>query len=265
MDFKTACENAVAKPNVQHRELFRNVFSGVKEKGIEEGRHILREYIDRHPNDDFDWEIGHGSGLIFNGLHIIIMCNEVELCKQLLDNGMKPKPQNLFPACQKGFKEIASLLLRHYDNPSVEYIQKWKRAAIDNGHYDIAYLIDLMTGNLYLQFSSSDTDYFIKALSFSIRNTVGVAHSHNPLIRRSLNEIMEDMFHDFNKYGYINYNLENLYTLKKTVHNHIAFSKLFHLDAEDKITTAINYYNPYKDGTKQTDKRTVNGELLVYL
>ncbi|MDE6684086.1 MAG: hypothetical protein K2J94_02770, partial [Duncaniella sp.] len=228
------------------KKIANDFYSSIRENRNIDATELLN-YIQEYPNDynrEFQFLYRTCVIMSLNILQLAVIANDVTICNDLLNKGANPIPLNVYHACRNGYDEILGLLLRKYKELSEKDIALCKQAAILNGHSNSAYLIDLLLNKLYLQFSRSDTDYFIRALSFSIRNTVGVAYSHNPEIHRSLNEIMKDMLHDFNEYGYINYNLENLYTLKESVHNYIAFSKLFHLDAEDKITTAINYYNP---------------------
>ena len=59
--------------------------------------------------------------------------------------------------------------------------------------------------------------------------------------------------------------MDYLNALKKIVKESISIYKQFHLGAEEVINTAINYYIPYTDGIKETDKRTSTGALLVVI
>lgn len=172
---------------------------------------------------------------------------------------------NVNYACRCGYTDITQLLIGNYAEANDKDIALWKQTAILNGHNNIAYLIDRLLNGLFIQFSKSDTNFFIRVINTTLKYTLDGAYMDKALNNRPKKVILNEMLEHFTKYGNIPYTMEYLNALKKIVKESISIYKLFHLGAEDVINTAINYYIPYKDGIKETDKRTSTGALLVVM
>lgn len=222
----------------------------------------LKKFVEENLSFDFNGTFILGTTSI-NGLHVVVCSNDVSLCKEVLERGAKPNAMNMGFACRFGYTEIASLLLTHYQDPSENDIALWKQTAILNGHNNIAYLIDRLLKEIYLQFSQSDTAYFIRVINTALKYTPGNNYMDKSEKCRPTKVILQEMLEHLTRSGYIPYNMEYLNVLKKSVQDSISIYKLFHLGAEDRIDKAISYYNPYHEGMKETDKRTPTGALLV--
>lgn len=256
------------KGDYKYREQLRVITKNVL-TSLKDNNHVdtseLWEFLKEHPNYDcgkpFDY-----CGTKFYIIQFSVLANDIALCKYLIrERDASPVSLSINYACRKGYTEIVDLLLRNYKEPKEEDILLWKQTAILNGHNNIAYLIDRLLNGLFIQFSKSETNYFIRVINTTLKYTLDGAHMDKALNSRPKKVILNEMLEQFNKYGNIPYTMEYLSALKKIVKESISIYKLFHLGAEDVINTAINYYIPYKDGIKETDKRTSTGALLVVM
>lgn len=254
MDYKAMLANA--RSIDYHKELINDVRKAVD---YEEAHRVFMEYINKFPNDDFKWTCGYGYSAI-NGLRLAVQIRDYIVCEYIIGKDTKPDVVDINIACRLGNIEIVELLVSHYANPTDDNISHWRKVALINGHKNIAYLIDRLCGTMFLQFCKRDTEYFIRVLSNSIKNT-----PTDTMRDKAKKEIMLSMLDDFNDKEYIAYTIDNLTILKESVEYYISIYKLLHINAENIITTAINYYRSYKDGIKTTDKRTLDGALLVTL
>ena len=248
----------------QLRVITNNVLTSLKDNNqvdTSELWGVLKE----HPNYDCS-KLYDFLGTKLNIIQLSVLANDIALCKYLIkERKVYPISLNVNYACRKGYIEIVDLLLRDYKEPTEEDISLWRQTAILNGHHNIAYLIDRLLNRLYIQFSKSNTDYFIRVINTTLKYTLDGAYMDNPLQCRPKKIILNEMLESLTEHGYMPYTMEYLSALKKIVKESISIYKLFHLGAEDVINTAINYYIPYKDGIKETDKRTSTGALLVVM
>lgn len=246
------------------RVITKNILSCLKEnRPVDTGE--LWAFLKEHPNYDCSNFYYYG-GITLNIIQLSVLANDIDLCKYLISERIaSPVSINVIHACRKGYTEVVDLLLRNYKEPKEEDIALWKQTAILNGYHSIAYLIDRLLNRLYIQFSKSNTDYFIRVINTSLKYTPGNAYMENPSDCRPKRIILQEMLDQLTKFGYMSYTMEYLNALKKIVKDSISIYKLFHLGAEDILNTAINLYIPYKDGIKETDKRTSTGALLVVM
>lgn len=220
-------------------------------------------FLNEHPTYDCDKPY-NCLGCNYYIITIPIIANDIDLCKYLIEKrNVIPTSINVNVACRNGYAEIIELLIQNYKNPSEKDIALWKQTAILNGHHNIAYLIDRLLNRLYIQFSKSNTDYFIRIINTTLKNTLDGAYIEKSPNARPKKVILYEMLEQLTKDGYMAYTMEYLIALKKIVKDSLSISKLFHRGAEDTVTTAINYYRSYKDGIKTTGKRTFDGALLV--
>lgn len=248
----------------QLRVITKNIQPCLKEnRPVDTGE--LWAFLKEHPNYDCSKFYDY-LGIRLNIIQLSVLANDIALCKYLIsERKASPVSINVNYASRKGYTEVVDLLLRNYKEPKEEDIALWKQTAILNGHHNIAYLIDRLLNRLYVQFSKSNTNYFIRVIDTTLKYTPENAYMENPLKCRPKKVILNEMLESLTKYGYMPYTMEYLNALKKIVKYSLSIYKLFHLGAEDVINTAINYYIPYKDGLKETDKRTSTGELLVVI
>ena len=246
----------------QLRVITKNAITCLKDnRPVDTGE--LWAFLKEHPNYDCS-KFYNYLGTKLNIIQLSVVANDIDLCKYLIsERKAGPISLNVNYACRKGYTEVVDLLIRNYKEPKEEDITLWKQTAILNGHHNIAYLIDRLLNRLYIQFSKSNTDYFIRVINTSLKYTPENAYMENPLKCRPKKIILNEMLESLTKYGYMPYTLEYLNALKKIVKESISIYKLFHLGAEDIINTAINYCIPYKDGLKETNQRTSTGALLV--
>ena len=246
------------------RTIIRNIFSCLKEnKPIDTTE--LWAFLKEYPNYDCSKPYDY-LGTKLNIIQLSILANDIALSKYLIDERKtQPISINVNSACRKGYLELAELLIRNYKEPSADDIALWRQTAILNGHNNIAYLIDRLLNGLYIQFSKSNTDYFIRVITTAIKYTPGNGYMSKSSDCRPTKIILEEILDQFSRLGYMAYTLEYLNVLQKAVRDYLSINKLFHLGAEDIITTAFNYYRSYKDGIKTTDKRTLEGALLVVI
>ena len=248
----------------QLRIITKNVLTSLKDnKRVDTSE--LWGFLKAHPNYDCS-KLYDFLGTKLNIIQLSVFANDIALCKYLIiERKAYPISLNVNYACRKGYTEVVDLLLRNYKESNEEDIALWKQTAILNGHHNIAYLIDRLLNRLYIQFSKSNTDYFIRVINTMLKYTPGNAYMENTSNCRPKRIILQEMLDQLTKFGYMSYTMEYLNALKKIVKDSISIYKLFHLGAEGVINTAINYYIPYKDGIKETDKRTSTGELLVVI
>ena len=248
----------------QLRIITKNILTSLKDnKRVDTSE--LWGFLKEHPNYDCS-KLYDFLGTKLNIIQLSVFANDIALCEYLIsERKASPVSINVNYASRKGYTEVVDLLLRNYKEPKEEDIALWKQTAILNGHHNVAYLIDRLLNRLYIQFSKSNTDYFIRVINTTLKYTLGNAYMENPSNCRPKRIILQEMLDQLTKFGYMSYTMEYLNALKKIVKDSISIYKLFHLGAEDIINTAINLYIPYKDGLKETDKRTSIGELLVVI
>lgn len=193
------------------------------------------------------------------------LANNTDICKYMIDRGAKPQRVNVSVACRNGNAEMVELLLSRYEKPNEDDIAGWKKTAVLNGHCSIASLIDRVLNKIYIKFSQNDTMYYIKVVSGAIKNTLPNQYISASPKCRPTKTILQEILEELSSMGYMKYSLEYLIVLKKAIKYSLSISKIFHLDAEEKINDAINYFQPYKDGLMETDKRTPDGALLVVM
>lgn len=224
----------------------------------------LLDFLKENPTYDYN-----RSFLVYtirmNILQLAVMANDIDICKYLLSKGATPISMNVNCACRNGYIEVLELLIRNYKDASEEDIALWKQTAILNGHNNLAYLIERLLNMIYIQFSKGDTDYFIRVIKNTLKYTVGCAYMDNSPNCRPINITLQEMLESLTKNEYMPYTMEYLNVLKKIVKDSLSIYRIFHLGAEEVINEAINYHIPYKDGTKETDKRTSTGALLVVI
>lgn len=256
------------KGDYKYREQLRVITKNIL-TSLKDNNHVdtseLWGFLKEHPNYDCS-KLYDFLGTKLNIIQLSVFANDIALCEYLIiERKAYPTSLNVNYACRKGYTEAVNLLLSNYKEPNEEDIALWKQTAILNGHNNIAYLIDRLLNRLYIQFSKGDTNYFIRVINTTLKYTLDGAYMDKGLNSRPKKVILNEMLEQFNKYGNIPYTMEYLSALKKIVKESISIYKLFHLGAEDVINTAINYYIPYKDGIKETDKRTSTGALLVVM
>ena len=262
MNLKAILENAAQRTDLR-QELVTNVWPSIKAKDTERSHRILLEYVNKHPNEDYNW-VGSLGGNKIKCLHLSVFANDYEICKYMLEKGAKPDSFNICIACKNGNIELVKLLIGKFGIPTDNDISQWKQYAMIGGREEITHYLSDLNRELYIRFSKRNTDYFIRVLSNSIKYTPINCYSVNKQVsHRPKREIMQEMLDCFNDRGYIAYTIENLMILKEAIEYYISISKLFHREAENTIRSAIDYYRSYKDGITTTDKRTFDGALLV--
>lgn len=263
MDIKAILSTNINKVKDKRVELFNGAVSCHRKK-IPFDTTDFERYIKDYPSDDFNWEVIIGS-YKYNGLHIAAIANNLEICKYMIDHGATPKSSNVCVACKKGNAEMVELLLSRYVEPTEQDIAIWKKTAVLNGHNNIVPLIDRMLNRLYIKFSQSDTAYYLKIVSNTLKHIFPNQYIENSPTCRPTKIILKEIHEELSNLGYMKYSLEYLNVLKKTIKDSLSISKFFHSDSDNKINEAINYYQPYKDGLMETDKRTPDGSLLVVM
>lgn len=248
----------------QLRAITKNALTCLKDNNPVDSSELW-DFLNEYPSFDCSKPYDF-FGTKINIIQLSVHANDIALCEYLIrERKADPISPNVNIACRKGYTEIAELLIQNYKEPKEEDIALWKQTAILNGHNNIAYLIDRLLNRLYIQFSKSNTDYFIRVINTTLKYTLEGAYMENTPNCRPKKVILNEMLESLTKYGYMPYTMEYLNALKKIVKDSLSIYKLFHLGAEDVINTAINYYIPYKDGIKETDKRTPTGALLVVI
>lgn len=263
MDIKSRLNSAHLSLHNTRVEIFQGILSCIKKRIPVETKELER-YIRNYPNDNYDWYINFG-GKKINGLHLSVLANDFEICKYMIDHGATPQSNNVYVACRNGNAEMVELLLSKYVEPQKEDIVIWKKTAVLNGHNNIASLIDRLLNRLYIKFSQSDTSYFLKIVSNSLKNILPNHYIENSPDCRPTKIILEEIHQELSNLGYMKYSLEYLNVLKRIIRDSLSISKFFHSDSYNKINDAINYYKPYKDGLMEIDKRTTDGSLLVVM
>lgn len=243
------------------RKIANDFFRAIKENRSVETIE-LQTFIQEYPTYDYNRMFSVACSKL-NILQLAIFAHDINICNFLLNKGAKPNSLNVNYACRNGYTEIAELLIRNCKEPSANDKALWRQTAILNGHNNIAYLIDRLVNRLYIQFSKSNTDYFIRVINTTLKYTLDGAYMDKSPSSRPKKVILNEMLEQLTKHGYMLYTMEYLNALKKIVKDSLSIYKLFHLGAEDVINSAIGYYLPYHDGLIETDKRTPNGALLV--
>ena len=259
---QTANKNMSAALTDEIREITRTILRCLMDKkavALSPVWKFLKEYPNYDCNQVFDC-----NGTKLQIIQLAVLTNDISLCNYLIEEkGAKPTSNSVNVACRNGYNEIVALLLSHYVEPSNKDIALWKQTAILNGHNEIAYLIVRLLNPLFIQFSKSDSDYFINAINAAIKYSPLPSYVDAPTCKREKKVVLQEMLDQLTLNGYINYTIEYLTVLRKAVHDYISLNKLFHLGAEDKINKAINRYSQYKDGSIKTNERTNTGALLV--
>lgn len=243
------------------RRIANNFFRAIKENRSVETIE-LQNFIQEYPTYDYN-RIFSFTCIQLNILQLAIIANDIKICDLLLNKGTKPISINVNYACRRGYTDIIELLICNYAEANEKDIALWKQTAILNGHHNIAYLIDRLLNRLYIQFSKSNTDYFIKVINTTLKYTLEGAYMDKFPSSRPKKVILQEMLEQLTKHGYMLYTMEYLNALKKIVKDSLSIYKLFHLGAEDVINSAIRNYSPYHEGIMETDKRTSNGALLI--
>lgn len=243
------------------RKIANDFFRAIKENSSIETTE-LHNFIQEYTTYDYNRSFSV-STISMNILQLAVIANDIDICKYFLSKGATPISMNVNYACRNGYAEIAELLIKNYKEPSANDKTIWRQTAILNGHNNIAYLIDRLVNRLYIQFTKSNTDYFIRVINTTLKYTLEGAYMDKTPSSRPKRVILQEMLEQLTMHGYMLYTMEYLNALKKIVKDSLSIYKLFHLGAGDVINSAINYYLPYHDGLMETDKRTPNGALLV--